>query len=84
MRPSFWRRWCSSLFSAQVYGPVSPAKARRQRLLCLRALEDRVTPTLIPQMVLDINRNTQSSNPSQMVAIGSTTYFTADDGVARR
>jgi len=44
-------------------------------------LEDRVTPTLTPQMVLDINTNTPSSNPSQLVAAGSTTYFTADDGV---
>src|SRR5262249_56380828 len=40
----------------------------------------RVTPSLTPQMVLDIN-TALSSNPSQIVAVGSTTYFTADDGV---
>jgi ELWxxDGT repeat protein len=40
-----------------------------------------VTPTLLPQMVLDINTNTQSTNPSQMAAVGSITYFAADDGV---
>nr|MCH9805012.1 hypothetical protein [bacterium] len=39
------------------------------------------TPSLTSQMVLDINTNTPSSNPSRMVAIGSTAYFTADDGV---
>lgn len=32
-------------------------------------------------MVLDINPGSPSSSPSQMVAIGSTTYFVADDGV---
>ena len=49
--------------------------------LHLEALEDRITLSLTPQMVLDINANTLSSNPSAIVAIGSTAYFTADDGV---
>jgi len=35
----------------------------------VEALEDRVTPSLTPQLVLDIGVG--SSNPSQMVAIGS-------------
>ena len=80
MKTSFWRRWCNSLRSARPTGPVSRARPRR-RPLGLEALEDRVTPSLTPQMVLDINTNTLSSNPSGMVAIGSTAYFTADDGV---
>src|SRR5262245_30329860 len=79
MKTSFWRRWCQSLRSAKQTGPAS--RARRRQCLCLEALEDRVTPSLTPQMVLDINTNTLSSNPSAMVAIGSTAYFTADDGV---
>ena len=83
MKTSFWRRWCNSLRSARPAGPVSRARPRRQPL-GLEALEDRVTPSLTPQMVLDINANTLSSNPSEMVAIGSTTYFTADDGVHGR
>jgi ELWxxDGT repeat protein len=78
MKTSFWRRWCNSLRRAKPARPVSRARPRRQRL-CLEALEDRVTPSLTPQMVLDIGVG--SSNPSQLVAIGSTTYFTADDGV---
>jgi ELWxxDGT repeat protein len=75
MKTSFWRRWCNSL---RIDRPR--AKARREPL-CLQALDDRVTPTLTPQMVLDINSTSPGSNPSQLVVVGSTTYFVADDGV---
>jgi ELWxxDGT repeat protein len=75
MKTSFWRRWCNSI---RVDRPR--AKGGRQPLR-LQALDDRVTPTLTPQMVLDINSTTPGSNPSQLVAVGSTTYFVADDGV---
>jgi ELWxxDGT repeat protein len=80
MKTSFWRRWCPSLRSAKPVGPVPRARPRRQPL-GLEVLEDRVTPSLTPQMVLDINPGIASSNLSRMVAIGSTTYFSADDGV---
>ena len=80
MKTSFWRRWCNSLRDAKQTGPASRARPRRQPL-GLESLEDRVTLSLTPQMVLDINPTTLSSNPSELVAIGSTTYFTADDGV---
>src|SRR5262245_13708019 len=80
MKTSFWRRWCDSLRGAKPTSPVSRARPRRPPL-GLEALEDRVTPSLTPQMVLDINTNTWSSGPSQMVVIGPTTYFTANDGV---
>jgi ELWxxDGT repeat protein len=80
MKTSFWRRWCQSLLNAKPSRPVSRLRPRRQPLV-LETLEDRVTPSLTPQMVLDINSGAASSEPSQMVAIGSTTYFTADDGV---
>jgi ELWxxDGT repeat protein len=80
MKTSFWRRWCNSLFRARVTGPISRGRSRRQRL-CLEGLEDRVTPSLTPQMVLDINPGGASSNWRSLVAIGSTTYFAADDGV---
>src|SRR4051812_46976529 len=74
MKPSAWRRWCNSLCRPRPAGP-------RRRPLGLHPLEDRVTPTLTPQMVLDINTNTLPSDPSGLVVVGSTTYFTADDGV---
>ena len=80
MKTSLWRRWCHSLFSTKPAGRISRAKSRRQPLGVL-ALEDRVTPSLTPQMVLDINPGAAPSHPSSMVAIGSTTYFAADDGV---
>ncbi|HVK08672.1 MAG TPA: ELWxxDGT repeat protein, partial [Gemmataceae bacterium] len=78
MKTSFWRRWCNSLFGATAADRVSRARRRR---LGLNGLEDRVTPTLTPQMVLDINATTLSANPSGLVAVGSTTFFAADDGV---
>src|SRR5262249_1726154 len=40
-----------------------------------------VTPSLTPEMVLDINPGGGSSNWNPLVAIDSTTYFAADDGV---
>src|SRR5437660_9235571 len=79
MRTSFWRRWCNSLCNSRPTGPVSRARPRK-RPLGLDPLEDRVTPALTPQMVLDVNQNTLSSNPSGIVAAGSTAYFVADDG----
>jgi ELWxxDGT repeat protein len=80
MKTSSSRHWYNSLPSVKQTGPASRARRRRQPL-ALEVLEGRVTPSLTPQMVLDINTNTLSSNPSAMVAVGSTTYFTADDGV---
>jgi ELWxxDGT repeat protein len=80
MKTSSLRRWCHSLRSAKQTGPASRARRRRQ-LFSLEVLEDRITLSLTPQMVLDINTNTLDAHPSQMMAIGSTTYFTADDGV---
>jgi ELWxxDGT repeat protein len=80
MTNSLWRRWCNSLRRCIPTGPVSRARPRRPAL-SLEAFEDRVTPTLTPQLVLDINPGPDSSYLSEMVAIGSTTYFTADDGV---
>ena len=40
-----------------------------------------MTPSLMPQMVLDINPGAASTHPYSMVAIGSTTYFAVDEGV---
>jgi ELWxxDGT repeat protein len=80
MKTSFWRRWCQSFRHAKLSSRISRAKARRQPL-GLEALEDRVTPSLTPQMVRDINTNSLSADPAQLVAIGSTAFFIAYDGV---
>jgi ELWxxDGT repeat protein len=81
MKTSFWRRSFNSLRRTKPSGRLSRASRRRQSL-CLEVLEDRVTLSLVPQMVLDINANTLGSNPNSIVAIGSTTYVIADDGVS--
>jgi ELWxxDGT repeat protein len=44
-------------------------------------LEDRTLLSGTPQLVSDINPGPLSSNPSQMVVMGSATYFSANDGV---
>src|SRR5205823_2728100 len=75
-------RWLSSVRSAKPSRTVSCGKPRR-RPLRLEALEDRVVPSQTPQMVLDINP-TPLASPSGLVAIGSTTYFSADDGIHGR
>src|SRR5438105_383199 len=80
MKTSFCPRWFNSLRAAKPTAPVSRARPRRQRL-GLEVLEDRVTPSPTPQMILDINPATLSSNPSQLTAVGSLSYFVADDGI---
>src|SRR5262245_60015760 len=79
MKTSSLRRWSQTLRAARRAGPASGS--RRRHALGLEVLEERVTLSLTPQMVLDINATTLSSNPSQVVAVGSIAYFTADDGV---
>ena len=80
MKTSFWQRWSDSLRSARLTGRVPRGRPRRKRL-GLETLEDRALLSITPQMVLDINSGATSSGPSQMVAIGSISYFAADDGV---
>src|SRR5204862_6040180 len=80
MKTSSFQCWSKMLRRAKESDRVSRARRRRQPLH-LEALEERITLSLTPQMVLDINTNTLSSNPSAIVAIGSTAYFTADDGL---
>jgi ELWxxDGT repeat protein len=43
-------------------------------------LEDRTLPSGTPQLLANINPGTASSNPTDFVTIGSTTYFVANDG----
>jgi ELWxxDGT repeat protein len=74
MKPSPSRRW----FPSQR---ADNRGRRRRRHITLEALEQRVALSLTPQMVMDINPGIAPSFPSSMVAIGSTAYFAADDGV---
>src|SRR5215469_10132308 len=80
MKTSFWRQWLTSIRHPRPARPVRRAAPRRRPLL-LEALEDRTLLSGTPHMVLDINTTPLSSTPSWLVAIGSTIYFSADDGV---
>src|SRR5262249_8741231 len=80
MKTPVLRRWDNLFRNDRRTGPVWRARRRRQAL-GLEALENRVTLSLVPQMVVDINPGAGSSSPSQMVAIGSMSYFAANDGV---
>src|SRR6516164_7385861 len=50
----------------------------------LEALEDRVLPSLSPQLLKDLNLRTGDSSTFQFLPIGGTTFFDADDGVHGR
>jgi ELWxxDGT repeat protein len=80
MKTSSLRRWSETLRTAQRAGAGSRARRRRQ-LLDPELLEDRITLSLTPELVLDIGTDTLASNPAHVVAVGSTAYFIADDGV---
>src|SRR5262245_29036554 len=73
----------SSHRGAKQAGLAARAK-RRQRALGLESLEGRALLSLTPEFLLDINTTNLPSNPSGLVAVGSTTYFTADDAVNGR
>jgi ELWxxDGT repeat protein len=81
MKKPLSRQLCNSMRTAKHLGRVSRAKSR-QRPLRFEALEGRAMLSLTAQMVLDINAaNTYSSEPYEITAVGSSTFFTADDGV---
>src|SRR5262249_46384662 len=79
MKPSFWRRWFNSLRSVKQANPTAHVRRRRVSL-CLERLEDRVTPALTPQMVLDINP-TGLNWIGSAVAVGPVAYLAGDDGL---
>src|SRR4051812_40360729 len=77
MKPSSFGRRSESDRAARRAG-----RGSRHRPLVLEALEGRVVMSLTPQMVLDINPGAPgSTGVTEVVAIGSTAYFTAGEGV---
>jgi ELWxxDGT repeat protein len=80
MKTSFWHHWSKSI------GPAKPArrisrKGIHLRPLLLEALEGRTLLSGTPTMLQVLNSTTGSSSPSGLVAVGATTYFSADDGI---
>jgi ELWxxDGT repeat protein len=49
----------------------------------LEALEDRLLPSLAPQLLRDINTHFVDANPSSAVVVGGVGYFVATDGLVR-
>jgi ELWxxDGT repeat protein len=80
MKTSFWRRWWGLASVGQRSCPVLRARPRQARLR-VRSLEDRTLLSGTPHLVLDINSTPQSSNPTDLVAVGRTIYFSANDGI---
>src|SRR5438270_6781445 len=79
MKTSFWRRWWPSARAGERGGSISRRGPRRLSLQ-VEQLEDRTLLSGMPKLLADINPGAGSSYPLQMVVIGSTTYFWADDG----
>src|SRR5947209_14392119 len=79
MQTSFWRRWLSSARAGKRSRPVSRGGPLRPSLQ-VEQLEDRTLLSGTPKLLADINPGAGPSFPLEMVVIGSTTYFWADDG----
>src|SRR4051794_9890317 len=79
MKNPFWYRSWQTVFGAKRTRRASGERPKR-RILCLEALEDRSLPSGTPHMLLDINQSTFGSNPSGLVAVGSTVFISAFDG----
>src|SRR5262249_24988998 len=86
MKTSLWQRWLRWVRATRQDRSVSRKGPRRP--LCLETLEDRVVPSLAPQLMADINTAAAptslpggylASSPG-FVTIGTTTYCSADDG----
>src|SRR3984893_16989436 len=70
-----------------VHRSTSPSPRQRRRVpmgLRLEPLEDRLLPSVTPQLLKDINLQTGSSSPGDFVAVGGLVYFAANDGIHGR
>src|SRR5262249_30949661 len=68
--------------------PGGQAKAARNkrlhRTLCLEVLENRVLPSGTPLLLKNVNPGTLGSSPGQIVEVGDTVFFAANDNVHGR
>src|SRR5204863_4135056 len=81
MKMSFWSHCQGLIRRLQQSHSVARPRLRRRPMGLLETLEARTLLSSTPAMVADMNPGAASSNASQLVAIDSTTYFTANDGV---
>ena len=68
---------------AQKHGPATGTawKRRLRSVLRVERLEDRCLLSGLPFMVQNINQQNFFSGPSDMVAVGSTSFYVANDGI---
>ncbi|MFN0054661.1 MAG: ELWxxDGT repeat protein [Planctomycetales bacterium] len=80
MKTSFWSH-CQGLVHRLVQRRrVARPRLRERRLWMAETLEARALLSSTPAIVADIMPGSDTSNPQNLLAIGSTTYFTANDG----
>src|SRR5262245_55215059 len=92
MKSSFWHPWWQSSHSPPPNPPPRGGGGKGRRGAArfrwrprLEALEDRMVPSGAPHLVRDIfNSTTLASYPTDIAAVGSTTYFVADDQIHGR
>jgi ELWxxDGT repeat protein len=81
MKMSFWSH-CQGLVVRLRQGRTEGSRRfRRSPLRLVERLEARTLLSSTPALVADIAPGAAASSPTNVVAIGSTVYFTANDGV---
>src|SRR5579872_1076541 len=80
MNTSFWSHCQSLVQRLQTRARARPRRRQRTSWI-VEGLEARTLLSSTPAMVADINPGPASSSPTNLMAIGSTTYFNANDGV---
>lgn len=81
MNMSFWSHFQSLIVRLQHRRADSRHRSRHRAMASFEALEPRALLSATPAMIADINPGAATSNPANLVAIGTTTFFAADDGV---
>src|SRR6516162_1765072 len=67
--------------SRQGNGPRGAPKRRLRVNRFVEQLEDRCVPSGLPYLVKDINQTNFLVGPAETVAINSTAFYTANDGI---
>lgn len=80
MNTSFWSQ-CQGLVRRLQKRHLARPRDRQRGWCMAETLEPRALLSSTPAMVADIIPGPDSSIPRNLVAIGSTVYFTADDGI---
>src|SRR5262245_65362652 len=78
MKMSFWSQ-CQGLIRRLQCRRLTRPRERHRRWGLPETLEARALLSSTPALVADVNPGSADANPNNLVAIGSTIYFTASD-----